>query len=106
MQIEIVNRNVPGNSPAIWRVRDRVARSLERLSHRIERVVVKVESLAERAGSGSRECLVLVRLRGGGEVVVRQRGEGVFGPVFSAIRKARDTIRRRLGRRRSVATRR
>jgi hypothetical protein len=100
MQIEVVNRNMPGDASAVGRVKQRVRRSLDRLAHRVERVRVKVEALADRAGLASRECLVVLRLRGGGEIVVRKRGDGVVGPLFAALRQARGAAQRRIDRRR------
>ena len=101
MQIEIVNRNLAGDPSAVARAKERARSILSRLARRVDRVVVKVEALAGRAGMHSRECLVLVRLRGGDEVVVRKRGEGVFDLVYSALRQARAAARKRLDRRRS-----
>ena len=99
MKIEIVNRSLVGDRETRARTARKVRSVLNRLSRHVDRVIVKVEALAGRAGLRSRECLVLIQMRGGGQVLVRKRGEGVVGLVFSALRQARGAVVRRLSRR-------
>jgi hypothetical protein len=98
MKVEIVNRNLESDAVTAQRMKDRVRRTLSRLRAQVDRVVVRVSALAGRGGAESRECLVLVRLAGGGEVVARARGERPVDLVVSALRQARSGVLKRLDR--------
>lgn len=92
MKIEIVNRNLGTDGFARERAESRVRRMLGRFADRVGSVVVTLSALAGRGSGGSREVLVLVQLRRGGQMVVRQRGESPFDLLLRAVR----TVRRRI----------
>jgi hypothetical protein len=95
MKIEIDGRKLDRDAGAMSRMKKRVSRTLSRLAHRIDSVFLRLESLGSR---GAQECQVVLRLRDGGEVKVRQSGLGVIGPAFQALRQARRAALWRSGR--------
>jgi hypothetical protein len=98
MRIEIVDRGLGADGATRRRTKDRIRSVLRRVAGRVERVIVRTTALARRAGSDARECLVIVQIRGGGQIVVRERGESPVGLVIRAIRQARYSLLRRLER--------
>jgi len=100
MKIEVRNRNVPGDRHTPDRIREKARRVVSRLADEVAAVMVKVEALAGRTGGDSREALVLLQLRRGGQVIVRKRGENVMDLVHNALRQARYAVARRASRRR------
>ena len=88
MKIDVLNRNIPGHRATVERIQEKARQVVRRISAEVSAVTVKVEALAGRTGERSREALVLLQLRGGGQVVVRKRGESVMDLVLDALRQA------------------
>jgi hypothetical protein len=103
MKIEVLNRNLPSTPHTTQRIRELAGRMVQRVSRNVREITVKVEALASRGSADSREVVVLMSLSGGGQVVVRKRGESVIDLVLLALRQARNTALKTLSRRRDRA---
>jgi putative sigma-54 modulation protein len=81
-----------------------VERCLHQATRRFEKqlgtVTVHLEDVNGPRGGMDKLCLITAELPWAGHVVIEERGEGFMGVAFWAAKRLRDTIKRRVQRRR------
>ena len=94
MQITIKSRQVQMQEDTINTMDRRLRFALSRFGHSVNRVTVRLTDINGPKGGYDKECLIVVKLRKGGEVVVRGHGKD----CSSALNYCADRISRAVGR--------
>lgn len=83
--------------------REKLITALQKFSHRIERVDVRLEDLHGTKHGVERRCVVRVFIAGASEALVQHIDPDIYHAIDEAARRIKRTVRRRINRRRAIA---
>lgn len=99
MELQVRGVNLQPTQPIVEHAHKRLGFALDRLSHRISRVVVK---MSDPHTGGMMQCAVHVQLAGGAQpIIIEQTGSDLYGAIDRAADRVQTSVRRFLGRSRS-----
>ena len=105
MQISITGRQVKLHPDTVTAMERRLHFSLSRFAHAISGVTVRISDVNGPKGGHDKECLIVVRLRQGGEVVVQGNGDDAMAVLNQCADRVSRAVARELDRRRSTPIR-
>ncbi len=105
MQINFTTRQVELHPDTITAMERRLHFSLSRFTHAIDGVTVRISDINGPRGGHDKECLIVVRLRQGGEVVVQGNGGDSMAVLNQCADRVSRAVARELDRRRSTPIR-
>ncbi len=105
MQISITGRRVELHPDTVTAMERRLHYALSRFDHAISGVTVRISDINGPRGGHDKECLIMVRLRQGGEVVVQGNGSDCASVLNQCADRVSRAVARELDRRRSTPIR-
>ncbi|MFP7754944.1 HPF/RaiA family ribosome-associated protein [Thermodesulfobacteriota bacterium B35] len=105
MQISITGRQVELHPDTVTAMERRLHYALSRFDHAIGGVTVRISDINGPRGGHDKECLIVVRLRQGGEVVVQGNGGDCMSVLNQCAERVSRAVARELDRRRSTPIR-
>lgn len=92
MELQVRGINLQPTPPIIEHANRRFGFALDRLSHRISRVIVK---MSDPHAGGQMRCDVHVQLAGGSQpIIVEQSGNDLYGAIDRAADRVQTCVRR------------
>ncbi len=105
MQISITGRQVEFSQDTATAMERRLHYALSRFDHAIGGVTVRITDINGPRGGHDKECLIVVRLRQGGEVMVQGNGSDSMSVLNQCADRVSRAVARELDRRRSTPIR-
>lgn len=92
MELQVRGVNLQPTAPIIEHAQRRLHFALDRLSHRISRVMVK---MSDPHAGGAMRCAVHVKLAGGSQpIIVEQTGSDLYSAIDTAADRVQTSVRR------------
>ena len=102
MDVQIQQHNENISTLSRKSIRERVAKVLQRYSHRLQRTTLIFKDVNGSKGGVDKQCTVQARLASGGEIVVTKSGSSITQALFRALRGLRNLIVRKAARERQL----
>jgi ribosomal subunit interface protein len=92
MELQVRGVNLRPTEPIVEHANRRFGFALDRLSHRIQRVIIK---MSDPNAGGMMRCDVHVQLAGGAQpIIVEQSGSDLYGAIDRAADRVQTCVRR------------
>lgn len=105
MKINIKGCQVRLQKETINKLKRRLRFSLSRFGHVINGITVRLTDINGPKGGRDKDCLLVVKLRQGGEIVVRGNGVDCVAALYHCADRSSHTVGRELSRRRMTPIR-